>query len=282
MESTGDCGCGEARGGQLRPELGFPEIETKAEVLARGEVFHVVKEILGFVLFMHNQIPVVLKDLEDGFNSLKVELKTLMGPDSAPSGPKPKPADIRKHNMRKKEIKQGIKRHEKLMKGIYTLLSSFQDALDSLSRIEGVVLVIGGSIARPLYVYDMSFSLPKFGSSTAREGVDSKLAQTIAKKSIRSLISNDGGSSSDTGPSKLFLLIKGPCNFNMPLHFLPKRDFRYRKQVVPSGLLIKCRSMDSQKDDKNNGQQNLDSNDFIWFQCRHAVKGLACKTSEQC
>lgn len=34
------------------------------------------------------------------------------------------------------------------------------------------------------------------------------------------------------GPSKLFLLVKSSSTFNVPLHFLPKRDFRYGKKVL--------------------------------------------------
>jgi hypothetical protein len=36
------------------------------------------------------------------------------------------------------------------------------------------------------------------------------------------------------GPSKLFLLVKAPSSFNLPLHFLPKREFRYSKKVSVS------------------------------------------------
>lgn len=34
------------------------------------------------------------------------------------------------------------------------------------------------------------------------------------------------------GPCKLFLLVKAPSSFNRPLHFLPKRDFRFSKKVT--------------------------------------------------
>lgn len=35
-----------------------------------------------------------------------------------------------------------------------------------------------------------------------------------------------------SGPSKLFLLIKAPASFCLPVHFLPKRDFKYSKKVI--------------------------------------------------
>lgn len=37
------------------------------------------------------------------------------------------------------------------------------------------------------------------------------------------------------GPSKLFLLVKAPAYLNLPLHFLPKRDFKYNKKVMDWG-----------------------------------------------
>lgn len=80
------------------------------------------------------------------------------------------------------EVKNAIKKHEKLMKGISNQLSALQEALDSISIIEEVRLVIGGSLVRPLYVYSMRFAVGKFGSSTSREGVVSKVAQTLSKK----------------------------------------------------------------------------------------------------
>lgn len=49
MESTS------GGGGELR--LGFSTIETGAECLSPSEMFHIVKELIGFVLYMHHQIP---------------------------------------------------------------------------------------------------------------------------------------------------------------------------------------------------------------------------------
>lgn len=46
------------------------------------------------------------------------------------------------------------------------------------------------------------------------------------------------------GPTKLFVLVRASSSFNLPLHFLPKRDFRYSKKVkkrsytVPALCLI--------------------------------------------
>lgn len=33
---------------------------------------------------------------------------------------------------------------------------------------------------------------------------------------------------------KLFLLVKAPATLKLPMHFLPKRDFKYHKKVSRS------------------------------------------------
>lgn len=48
---------GDAVEGEGRSETEFTEIETTADSLDSAVVFHVVTDILGFVLFMHQQIP---------------------------------------------------------------------------------------------------------------------------------------------------------------------------------------------------------------------------------
>ena len=47
----------ESRGKGGGVGLRVTEIETAADGLGRSEIFHIVKEILGFVLYMHHQIP---------------------------------------------------------------------------------------------------------------------------------------------------------------------------------------------------------------------------------
>jgi hypothetical protein len=41
----------------LQRGLGLVEVQAAAAALRRSEVFHVVKELVGFVLYMHHQIP---------------------------------------------------------------------------------------------------------------------------------------------------------------------------------------------------------------------------------
>ena len=51
METTSSSGVDERQGS------GSVEVQVAAAALRRSEVFHVVKELVGFVLYMHHQIP---------------------------------------------------------------------------------------------------------------------------------------------------------------------------------------------------------------------------------
>lgn len=218
---TASSGDGEPRG------LGLVEVQAAASALQRSEVFHVVKQLLGYVLYMHHQIPSVLQNLENEFSALKEEITEMALPPA-----ELKPSDQRKYNTRKREVRRRIKKQEKLMIGISTLLSSLQQALDEVPSIEGVVLILGGSLVRPLFVYDITISHGGFDSGSAKEHATTKLAQSVSRRAIRALISSGAGSLSYTGPTKLFLLVRCPCTLNLPLDFLPKRDFRYSKKVL--------------------------------------------------
>ncbi|KAF9588959.1 hypothetical protein IFM89_017638, partial [Coptis chinensis] len=62
----------------------------------------------------------------------------------------------------------------------------------------------------------------------------SKAAETLSRKAIRAFVS-DG-----VGPTKLFLLVRAPATFNLPLHFLPKCDFRYSQKVGCPYQILFC------------------------------------------
>jgi len=260
---------------------GSIEVQVAA-ALRRSEMFHVVKELVGFVLYMHHQIPSVLQNLENEFAGLKEEMMEL-----AAASAELKPSDQRKYTTRKREVRCRIKKREKLMNGISALLSALQQALDEVPSVEGVALILGGSLVRPLFVYDIKVTHGRFDSGSAKEHAMTKLAQSVSRKAIRALISGGAGSLSYTGPTKLFLLVRCPCTLNLPLDFVPKRDFRYSKKVVPQHMSIKCNAPDFQNKNKHVtsimdasccSSESL-SSDVIWFQCKHTIRGLACKAS---
>ncbi|WOL12283.1 hypothetical protein Cni_G21049 [Canna indica] len=269
----------------------FREVEVSAaEGLGRSDILHIVKEVLGFVLYMHQQIPSVIHHLENEFSALKEEHKNLEETCLTPNDSKA--ADRRKHTFRKREVKQGIRRLEKLMHSLSTLLSALQLALDEMPDIQEVALVLGASLLRPQHVYQLVFSGVTFHFGKAKECTKSKVADGISRKAIRALISAGAGSSSYMGPCKLFLLVKSSSTFSLPLHFLPKRDFHFCKKIVPLNLHIKCkfpvhiidRSHQTSLAATASSSSSLDStgNDVIWFQCKHTIKGLACKAPTQC
>ncbi|XP_010941759.1 uncharacterized protein [Elaeis guineensis] len=278
----------ESRGKGGGVGLRVTEIETAADGLGRSEIFHIVKEILGFVLYMHHQIPSILQHLENEYDTLKEEHKSLEETVLKPI--ESKPSFQRKHNLRKREVKQGIKRLEKLMNSISSLLSALQGALDEMPNIQGVTMVLGASPLRPQHVYQMLFFHGKFDYGSAKDSTKSKVAEALSRKAIRALISSGAGSSSYAGPSKLFLLVKSTSTFNLPLHFLPKRDFHYSKKIAPFNLNIKCKIPDRVINDSQHTSKVASSsclsdstlNDVIWFQCRHIIKGLASKTPIEC
>nr|XP_027080278.1 uncharacterized protein LOC113703165 [Coffea arabica] len=55
----------------------FTNIDTASDSLNSSVIFHVVTDILAFVLYMHHQIPSVLQDISLEFGELQKEYKDL-------------------------------------------------------------------------------------------------------------------------------------------------------------------------------------------------------------
>ncbi|XP_010259868.1 PREDICTED: uncharacterized protein LOC104599157 [Nelumbo nucifera] len=262
------------------------EIETAAQSLERSVVFHVVKEMVGFVLYMHQQIPAILQDLSHEYDTLQEELKSL---DLVRTQTNVKASSQRKHIGNMREVKQGIKKLGKLMNSIFSLQTAIQLMLNEIPDIHEIILILGASPLRPKYVYEMCFSCGKSFQGSVNDFSKSKTAETLSRKVIRSLISKGAGSSTYAGPMKLFLLVKAPSTFSLPLHFLPKRDYRYSKKISPFRLCIRCRTHDQDMDASHNDPvasqtasytsiPDSTGNNLIWFQCKHTIKGLASRT----
>ncbi|EMS60679.1 hypothetical protein TRIUR3_21670 [Triticum urartu] len=112
----------------------------------------------------------VLQSLETEFAGLKEEMSKMTAPLA-----ELKPSDQRKYNTRKRE-----------------------QALDKVSTIEGVALILGGSLVRPLFVYDITVTHGRFDSGSAKGHGTTKLAQSVSRKAVRALISCGAGSLSYT------------------------------------------------------------------------------------
>jgi hypothetical protein len=145
---------------------------------------------------------------------------------------------------RKREVKNEIKKLEKLMKTISSLRSALQLMIREAPGIQKVVLILGGSPLRPQNAYELLFTQRR-DHVLGYEGdfAKSKAAEALSKKTIRALISTGAGSTSYPGPMRLFILVHAPPTLNLPQHFLPKRDFRYNRKVYTSLLILFHTSM---------------------------------------
>ncbi|CAH8283626.1 unnamed protein product [Eruca vesicaria subsp. sativa] len=244
------------------------DIAAPASSLGGAGVFHIVNDIIGFVLYMYQQIPSVLQDMSLDFDGLQTEFTDL---EAHLTQPDVKPLVRRKLMSRKREVKLEIKKLQKLMTTISSLRSALQLLIREAPHIHRVVLILGASPLRPHKAYELLFT--HGGNVLSFEGdfSKSKATEALSKKTIRSLISTGAGSTSCPGPMRLFILVQAPPSLNLPQHFLPKRDFRYNRKFVPLKLRFKCKTQDNE----TSSPFNSGTNDPIWFQCRHVIKGLA-------
>ncbi|KAK6141418.1 hypothetical protein DH2020_024823 [Rehmannia glutinosa] len=252
--------------GEGSSEMEFMNIDTTADSLDSSAIFHVVNDVLGFILFMHQQIPSVLQDITQEFDDLRTEFKELEVELAKSEGKAI--STRRKQASRKREVKLGIRKLEKLMDCISNLKTALQLVITEVPNVEKISLVLGPSPLRPLHIYELSFSL---GKAVSGDFSRSKVAETLSRKAIRMLISRGAGSDSYAGPTKLFLMVKAPSYLNLPLHFLPKREFRHSRKKVPFRLRFRCRTQDLQMNAQPNdsassvGLLDSTSKDLIWY-----------------
>ncbi|RAL45737.1 hypothetical protein DM860_009601 [Cuscuta australis] len=259
-------------------------IESAAGSMDGAFVFHVVYDIIGFALFMHQQIPSLLQDLTSEFDELLAEFKELEAvlAHEETTGPA-----RRKHASRKREVRVCMRRWNKFMNTISNVKTALQLMLTEVPSIETLLLVIGSTPIRPLHVFELHFS--QGGRVRSPDYSRTRAVETILKKAIRELVSRGAGSSSNPGATKLYLLVRAPSSLSLPLHFVPKRDFRFsKKKVEPFKLVFKCK-VNGDLGKTPGSADNQDANtmtftdsafdDIIWFQCRHVIKGFATRTS---
>ncbi|XP_042007083.1 uncharacterized protein LOC121755766, partial [Salvia splendens] len=261
-----------------RPQ--YTNIDAAADAIDCSTIFHLVTDIVGFILFMHQQIPSLIQDITLEFDGLRSEFKELEI-ELAESEPKA-PLIRRKLAARKREVKLGIRRLEKLMGCISNLKAALQLLVAEVPNVDKISLVLGPSPLRPLHIFELNFS----NGRPFLEGFSrSKTAETLSRKVIRMMISKGVGSDSYPGPTKLFLLVKAPSYLNLPLHFLPKREFQPNRKTKPFRLRFRCRTQNPEMNPQHNDfassveLQHSPSTDLIWFQCRHTIKGLAVRAS---
>ncbi|XP_061341390.1 uncharacterized protein LOC133287739 isoform X2 [Gastrolobium bilobum] len=204
------------------PEMNSAEIYTTTDTLNGSAIFHTIYDVLGFVLYMHQQIPSTVQDMSIEFDALHSEFKQL----EMAMGTELKASCRRKHVSKMRDIKLGIRRLDKFMNSLLNVETAIKMIISDIPTIEGVILALGASPLRPQHIYVLDFPHGISVSNVADDFARSKAADGLSRKAIRTLISKGAGSVTYPGPIKLFVLIKAPSSFNQPLHFLPKRDFR--------------------------------------------------------
>lgn len=93
-----------------------------------------------------------------------------------------KPTAKRQLNVRRREVKVRLRRLEKLMNNISSLLSAFELTLDQVPYINRIALVLGGSIMRPLHVYEILFPNQMGISGTSKECRINNAAEVLSRK----------------------------------------------------------------------------------------------------
>ncbi|EEF41717.1 conserved hypothetical protein [Ricinus communis] len=229
---------------------GSSEIETNTDSLDNSIIFHVIKNTVFLCLFRkcfltsRSLCGSVLQDITLEYDSLKEEYEEMMAVAQAEA----KASTKRKHISRMREVRIGIKRFDKLISTITGLETALQLIISGIPGLESFILILGASPLRPQQVYELSFSHGNSLPGAHTDFAKTKAAEGLSRKVIRALITKGAGSGSYPGPTKLFLLVKAPSSFHFPLQFLPKRDFRYSKKIVPVKLRVKCKSQNLQMD----------------------------------
>ncbi|KAL8167723.1 hypothetical protein V2J09_009222 [Rumex salicifolius] len=249
------------------------EIEVGSDSIDCSAIYYVVSDVLAFLLFMHHQIPsyafslsnplclgnlfvlhdkllglTIPRDMTHEYCLLQAEYDEL---EMVLNQQELNIASRRKHSGRKREIRSGIRRVEKFMTAVSNIQTALQLIIREVPRIEAVIFIFGNP-RRPRYIFEICFPQgTMFPQTSEYIGKKSCFADRLSRKVIREFTSKGVGSSCNTGPSKLFLLIKASSSFNNPQHFLPKRDFQYSKMrevctfnnLPIFGLFILCCSL---------------------------------------
>lgn len=88
----------------------------------------------------------------------------------------------RMHKYRIREVKQRLRRLDKLMTSISNFLLSFSLVLDETPNAQEFILIIGASLARPLHAYEISFSCRRRNSKNCEQNIRRKVKETLSRK----------------------------------------------------------------------------------------------------
>lgn len=93
-----------------------------------------------------------------------------------------KPVSRRMNLSRKREIKHGIRRLDKLMSTVSSLQTALQLVISEIPNIQEVIFVLGASPLRPRHVYQLFFSHGKSVSRGEADFTKTKAAEGLSRK----------------------------------------------------------------------------------------------------
>ncbi|KAL3685901.1 hypothetical protein R1sor_003923 [Riccia sorocarpa] len=256
--------------------------------LSMKALMHMFRELIYFVLYMHQQMPCTYEELQNCRTSHAAE-EEVGEADSARSS-----KETRLQRGRERREAKRLRKLLKLKDEIERLVHSLRSGLSILADFRSVLLLLGNSPLRPKHVYEVQLDCELNGRvyDEAEDSRGEKSKSDLSRKLIRALIS-DAASSSTDGPMKLFLLVQASSNpQRVPEDFPPKRGFvmtgkricRTLVRIVQeqaknledevSSISLSDRSPSQSQDMDLDTDDNHDAEDLIWYQCVHTVKGL--------
>lgn len=88
----------------------------------------------------------------------------------------------RMHGGRKREVKRGIKRLEKMMKTVSSIRTALQLVICVIPNVQQVMLVLGPSPMRPQHVYEVCFAHGKVVCGRAGDFTKTRTAEGLSRK----------------------------------------------------------------------------------------------------
>lgn len=95
---------------------------------------------------------------------------------------KVKPSMRRKNATKLREVKQGIRKFEKLVNAVSEFRTAVEMVISQVPNIQGAILVLGPNPIRPQHVYELHFSHGKCISEGPPDFSKSKAAEALSRK----------------------------------------------------------------------------------------------------
>mmetsp|Transcript_44267 Transcript_44267/g.73731 ORF Transcript_44267/g.73731 Transcript_44267/m.73731 type:complete len:268 (-) Transcript_44267:75-878(-) len=246
----------------------------------------IFQEVVKFVLYFQNQCPGPYDQMLDTVKMLEEEEEehvtnsTLVG------------------RRKRRRTTAGDRRLRKFVRDVEALFELVDAQFLVTSKGTDMLVVLGASPARPKMACLLQWCPNQAALHLPPSEVDDavllkKQASDGARRVIRALIQSALDTKIATGPSKLFVLSRGPVVDTPPPHFLPKRSFqpqwRKGKQIIRP-ICIKLHnsraaaagpvSEEAGAEGEAVGNEHMSSGESIWYQSSVSVRGLSVSTPD--